>query len=268
MREDNKIVHAVWVGKKLNLMGELSIKLFQKHGHTVILWTYEHCEDVPAGTIIKDASEIMPRSSLFAYTGRPLPALVNGGIGSFNFWSEHFQMKLLYKYGGIYTQLDVTLLSPIDFSSSYIFVRHPNSYAQTCFMKCPKASNFTLETFKELQASINSETIGRIDWQNSMKLVDRAIYKHGLDKYFLPDCMFRNGADALTRIAPLKSVKLIHWWNSACERQQPLFGSLYGRLLVENGLWNPSTKDAFKLFKKIILYIPNRIYLFLKKEVI
>ena len=45
----------------------LSIRSFLAHGHQYHLYAYEEVEGVPDGTILCDASQILPRDSIFCY---------------------------------------------------------------------------------------------------------------------------------------------------------------------------------------------------------
>ena len=93
MREDNRIVHGVWIGDKLSMMERLTIEMLQGHGHEFHLWSYDKVDNVPEGTVLEDASQVMPKESIFQYKGKPLACLANGGIGSLSHWSDQFQMN-------------------------------------------------------------------------------------------------------------------------------------------------------------------------------
>ncbi|CAN5598692.1 hypothetical protein BH10PLA1_BH10PLA1_05790 [soil metagenome] len=121
---ENRHVHVVWIGPRLSLMERLTVKLLQFHGHLVNLWGYETIENVPEGTILRNADEILPKKSIFRFTGTPLSIIPNGGIGSMSHWSDQFQIKLLHQEGGLYTQLDVAFLQPLNFTSPYAFIPH------------------------------------------------------------------------------------------------------------------------------------------------
>ena len=55
------IVQSLWVGDRLSRMEYYSIKSFLILGYTYHLYTYNKVKNVPKGTIIKDASKIMPK---------------------------------------------------------------------------------------------------------------------------------------------------------------------------------------------------------------
>ena len=56
MRDENRIVHGVWIGDELSLLERLTIKLFQDQGHEFHLWSYKPLENTPAGTTWRDAA--------------------------------------------------------------------------------------------------------------------------------------------------------------------------------------------------------------------
>ena len=177
MSKGNRIVHAVWIGKRLSLMERLTIRLLQIHGHEVHLWVYDNIENVPGGVVLEKGKDILSQESIFEYRGKHMPSLPNGGIGSLSHWSDQFQIELLYKIGGIYTQLDVACLSPLDFRTPYIFVPW-GRLIQSCLMKCPKGSRFSGLCARELRNKINRDTIEKLEWACSLALVTKYAKKY------------------------------------------------------------------------------------------
>lgn len=233
-------VHAVWIGSDLSLLEQLSIKLFQRHQYRFKLWLYDECSHVPEGVELADANRILPRSSIFGYQGKTNKLLPNLGSGSVAHWSDQFQLKLLYQEGGIYTQLDVTLLGKIPSNRPYLFVRDAMG-AQCFLMKCPQGSPFALETFELLQREINGRTFSSISWLDSMRLIGRAISEFQLEHFYLANWRVKNGIDFSAVRAPFGS-RVIHWWNASLglRKNDPISGSLYERLLIKTGLYHPT----------------------------
>jgi hypothetical protein len=242
-------VHSVWIGSELSLLEQLSIRLFQAQGFNVALWLYDECEGIPPGVQIRDASEILPRSSIFGYQGRPNPILPNGGLGSFSFWSDQFQMKLLYEKGGFYSQLDVTMLAPLQKVSEVVFVRDGDS-TQTCFMKLEQGSELALALFTELERTVNPKTMNRLSWLDSMDCVGRIVRERGFEEYYVPNEDFQNGISFSAKEPISKEVRLIHWWNASAgsRKRLPVRGTLYASLLERVGIWRPSLRGDFKVF--------------------
>ena len=61
------IIQGLWVGAPLSKMEQLCIQSFLYWGHTFHLYVYEPIENIPTGTIIKDANEILSKDSVFTY---------------------------------------------------------------------------------------------------------------------------------------------------------------------------------------------------------
>jgi hypothetical protein len=246
---ENVVVHTVWIGGKLGLMERLTIKLLQSHGHQVLLWAYDEPEGVPEGTVLRDASEIMAASTIFRYTGKPVPLLPNGGIGSLSHWSDQFQLRLLNKEGGIYLQLDVACLKPLNFSKKYAFAPHYLPRGKWPFlihdiaafvMKCPVGSPFTAKCASALSSQINAETIGTLEWESSMMEIGVQHRKSFLfpSRYLLNPKSFmdlgcRSDGPFFEATAIPEDLIMIHWSNATqVERKNdPIPGSVYHQLL-------------------------------------
>src|SRR5258706_13279784 len=61
-RTMNSIVQGLWIGSDLSTMEHLSISSFLQNGHEYHLYIYDHVGNVPEGTVVKDAAEILPAS--------------------------------------------------------------------------------------------------------------------------------------------------------------------------------------------------------------
>ena len=105
------VIQGLWIGEALSTMERLSIASFLAHGHEYHLYTYEDVKNVPAGTRIRDAKEILPASAIFQYRERK----------SFSGFANYFRYKLLLERGGWWCDLDVVALRPFDFSAEYVF---------------------------------------------------------------------------------------------------------------------------------------------------
>lgn len=246
MLEENRIVHTLWVGQELSKLECLTIKLLQSHEHIVFLWCYDVVKNVPSGTIIKNASEILGQETIFKYAGQPLGGIPNGGIGSLSHWSDQFQLKLLQLYGGIYIQLDVACLLPLDFKEEYAFISHQTGSDIAAFlMKAPKGSKFTEQTFIELQETVNPQTMSQLHWDDSMRAIGRCLNKHilNLEKYKINPKHYVDlgcrGDGPFFDGNPLNSnIYIIHWSNATVreKKNNPIKGSFYEKLLLQNRL--------------------------------
>jgi len=107
----NKVIQGLWIGAELSLMEQLSIASFLENKHEYHLYLYDEAKNVPAGTIIKDASAILPPSMIFQYQGRP----------SYAGFANFFRYKLLLERGGWWADTDVVCLQPFDFPDEHVF---------------------------------------------------------------------------------------------------------------------------------------------------
>jgi hypothetical protein len=107
------VIQSLWIGPRLSAMGRLAVQSFLAHGATYHLYCYDDIADVPAGAVIRDAAEILPRESVFAYRE-------GFGAGSYSGGSNFFRYKLLLERGGWWTDTDVVCLQPFDFVADSI----------------------------------------------------------------------------------------------------------------------------------------------------
>lgn len=97
-------IHTFWHGPPLSRLERLCLSSFVAHGHAVNLYVYEVPAGVPAGVQVCDASEVLPRDTLFEHRKRR-------SVGMFSDW---FRYRLLYLKGGIWVDMDVVCLRPFD----------------------------------------------------------------------------------------------------------------------------------------------------------
>ena len=107
----NRVIQGLWIGESLSAMERLSIASFIAHGHDYHLYVYEPIEGVPAGTTLRDAAEILPRSRAFMYSEQR----------SWSGFSNFFRYKLLLERGGWWFDTDFVCLRPIDFPGEHVF---------------------------------------------------------------------------------------------------------------------------------------------------
>lgn len=93
-------ISGLWVGETLPMIAVLCIKSFLDHGHSFQLFTYRNYNNIPAGTIVRDAREILPENAVFTHE--------NGSLAPFADW---FRNEFLVREGGFWTDLDVACLS-------------------------------------------------------------------------------------------------------------------------------------------------------------
>ena len=236
---NNKLVHFVWIGDKLPLLGALSIKLFQRYDFVTNLWCYKPIEKIPENTILRDASEILPKYSLFSFQGKTTLSLTNNGIGSFAHWSDIFQLALLKRHGGWYSQLDVACMKkPPD--TEYYFAYHlDKSLVNTFIMKTPVAAPFIDNCLLELHDKVNINTCDKIDWYDNMRIIHSHITQNNLI-HNLSSNVYECGSNIYMNQnnIPDKNIEFIHWCNSTIptDRNIVIEDSLYYKLLQQENL--------------------------------
>jgi hypothetical protein len=114
MRNEGNAIQGLWIGRPLSLVERLSITSFLHHGHEYHLYCYEDVGNVPAGTVIRDAGEILPSSEIFFHQS-------GGARGSVGAYSDLFRYKLLLERGGWWVDTDVVCLRPFDFPEEVLF---------------------------------------------------------------------------------------------------------------------------------------------------
>lgn len=137
-QETNKIINGLWIGSKISTLERLGISSFLKNGHEFHLWSYEKLDNLPSGTVQRDAREILPESEIWVYKNCE-------GAGSYSACSNTFRYKLLYEIGGWWCDTDVVCLKPFDFQTSYVFAaersRNGASSPASCVIKVPAKSD-------------------------------------------------------------------------------------------------------------------------------
>lgn len=61
---NTRTVTSLWVGGELPMMSVLCIKSFLDHGHAFQLFTYRNYDNIPAGTLVRDARDILPEEAI------------------------------------------------------------------------------------------------------------------------------------------------------------------------------------------------------------
>jgi hypothetical protein len=84
----------LWISGELSRLARLSLTSFLTHGLKVTLWTYDPRGFAGCGAVLRDASEIAPRT------------------GDMAALSSLIRYKLLAEKGGLWSDMDVVALSP------------------------------------------------------------------------------------------------------------------------------------------------------------
>ena len=107
------IMQSLWIGPRLSVMEQLSIRSYLALGYAFHLYTYESVENIPAGVEVRMAAEILGPEEIFCYQNGP-------GKGSHAAFANGFRYKLLLERGGWWTDLDSICLRPLDFADDHV----------------------------------------------------------------------------------------------------------------------------------------------------
>jgi len=146
-------VSMLWIEGRLSTLEELSIHSFLQCGHGVDLHTYDPGLAVPAGVRLCDANEIIPADQRF----RSSTVIGRGSWGPF---SDLFRFTLLQQRGGIWCDLDLVCLKPLDFvadrtyfASEYASPKESaRALATTCFIAAPPGEPLINECLRRTTA--------------------------------------------------------------------------------------------------------------------
>lgn len=98
-----------WHGP-MSWLEALSIASFRRHGHAVEVYSYDPIEGLPSGATQRDAAEVLPRDKLVFYKGKGTPGV----------FSDYFRMSVLKQGRGVYADLDVYCVCPIEGPLDYL----------------------------------------------------------------------------------------------------------------------------------------------------
>lgn len=169
------IVQSLCLGSTaLSNVERLAITSFLQNGHDFHLYTYEPIENIPEGTTVKNANEIILQSKAFTV---PLAHVTN----CYSSFSDFFRWKLILDRGGWWVDLDLVCLKPFDIPIEYVFSGGRGSPgADNCIashvFKAPKGSPIMQWCWDKCQA-MDTQTM---TWgQGGPPLITEAVHKFG-----------------------------------------------------------------------------------------
>jgi len=131
------VVQSMWIGPRLSVMEQLAIRSFIDHGHPFHLYTYDGVENIPPGTVVRPAAEILSEEHIFCYQS-------GYGKGSVSGFANCFRYKLLLERGGWWADLDAVCLRPLDLPDEHVVghEREPRGgvHIANGFIKAPAGS--------------------------------------------------------------------------------------------------------------------------------
>lgn len=180
LAKENRIIQGLWIGSELSRLEQLSIVSFLKNGHEYHLYVYDKPSNIPAGTITRDAAEILPRSSVFQYRKH----------SSYAGFANFFRYKLLFERGGWWVDADTVCLKPFNFPDKHVFSTEMcnGSEEVNCgAIKAPKGSPAMSYAWEVCQTK-NPE---RLVWgETGPRLIGEAVRKYSLGRFAKPHHVF------------------------------------------------------------------------------
>lgn len=178
--ESNRVIQGLWVGPELSVMERLSIASFLRHGHDFHLYVYAEPKNIPAGTVIREAGEILPASHIFQYRERP----------SYAGFANFFRYKLLLERGGWWVDLDTICLRPFAFPEAYVFASELSkgrAVVTSCVIKAPAGSELMAYAWGVCQGKEPE----RLVWgETGPRLMAEAVNRFSLESYRQPCHVF------------------------------------------------------------------------------
>jgi len=179
-KDMNQIVQGLWIGPRLSVLEQLSIASFQQNSHEYHLYVYDEPQNVPAGTVIKDANEILPSSSIFQYKE----------YQSYAGFANFFRYKLLLQRGGWWVDSDTVCLRHFDFPEEHVFATEMCNQLEVIncgAIKAPKDSPVMAYAWEVCQTKKPEQLV----WgETGPRLMGEAVRKCSLEEYAKPHTVF------------------------------------------------------------------------------
>jgi hypothetical protein len=233
----NKIIQGLWIGPELSVMEQLSIASFLQNDHEYHLYVYDRPLNIPTGTIIKDANEILPSASIFQYRDSP----------SYAGFANFFRYKLILERGGWWVDTDTICLKPFDFQAAYVFSTEMSQGLEVItsgIFKAPATSEVMAYAWGVCQTKDPQQLV----WgETGPRLITEAVKCCGLEEY----------KEASDVFCPLP----FYEWHRVLE---PDAGLVFGESTHAIHLWNERWRATGQ--DKNGTYDPGCLYEQLKKK--
>src|SRR5262245_39930015 len=176
----NQIIQGLWIGPALSVMEQLSIASFLRHGHEYHLYVYDNVLNVPPGTVLKDANEILPAARIFRYKEQQ----------SYAGFANFFRYKLLFERGGWWVDTDTVCLRRFDFSDPHVFATEicdGRELIASAIIKAPSGS----EAMRYAWEMCQTKDPAKLLWgETGPKLTKLAVERYSLQHYVKPALVF------------------------------------------------------------------------------
>jgi len=132
---------ALWVHGQLGYIERLCLTSALDTDHKVVLYTYSGCENVPHGTDVRDAREIMPERFVMRYRN-----------GSYALAADFFRFFLLSKRNTCWFDADMLFLRPRP-DDDYIFGWEDEMHINSAILRLPSESQILSDIISFAQSS-------------------------------------------------------------------------------------------------------------------
>lgn len=243
-RLDKPPVSALWIGPKLSVYEQLSLRSFLRSGHPVTLYAYDRVKGVPNGIEVINAETIVPREAVFRNPDSP----------TFAMFSNLFRYEMIAKTGSTWIDADLIKLNEPLPDSEYLFAYESETHINNGLVRAPRESELIERLIAGTQPML-SPSHRDVPWGTyGPRLLTQHVHELGLDKFSLSaakiypvhyaDIGRLFSADHRDRewcsLATRGSMTL-HLWNkflaeSGQKQRCPHPQSFLGSLMAENGI--------------------------------
>jgi hypothetical protein len=178
------VIQSLWIGTTLSALQQLSIRSFLAYGHEYHLYAYRPIDGVPDGTIVRDASDILPVDSVFCYQE-------GFGKGSFSAFSNFFRYQLIFERGGWWADTDVICLRRFSFDEEFVIATQlDNDFTLQCatsVFKAPRGAPL----MRYCADVVRGRDKRTLQWAEiGPILFDEAVTRFSLNAYQVPVAVF------------------------------------------------------------------------------
>ncbi|MCM3905990.1 MAG: hypothetical protein ND866_30265 [Pyrinomonadaceae bacterium] len=227
----NKVIQGLWIGPELSIMEQLSIASFLVNGHEYHLYVYDKIANIPVGTVVKDANEIMESSKIFQYKQNQ----------SYAGFANFFRYKLLFERGGWWADTDTICVKRFDFPEEYVFateIHRGVAVVTSGIIKAPAGSAAMGHAWEVCQNKNPEQLI----WgETGSRLMSEVVSKFSLEMYQTPAGIF----------CPIGHLD----WHKVLEAdEEPLLSESTYSIHLWNQMWRNSGQDKNGSYSQSCLY--------------
>ena len=119
----------LWIGKSLGPVERACLRSVLSQGHRLALYCYDEPQGIPAGIEVRDASAILPESSV-----------VRHQTGSVALFSDWFRYELQRRGAGTWVDADIYLVAPLDADRPFLFGEQEPGVINNAVLRVPADS--------------------------------------------------------------------------------------------------------------------------------